>query len=115
MIARSGAKPIAVSPNVDSSTPPNVDAPASATAEDEPAAAFEAIMAIMATARIGPMDATPVRPKLLSLLFLVDADTPRPSARMNGTARGPVVAPLASKLMEAIAWPITATNTNTIP
>ena len=74
----------------------------------------DAVMHSAATAMIGPIEAMPVRPKLLSFPCFVDAETPRPKARMNGTARGPVVAPLASKLMEAILWPTNDTRTNTM-
>ena len=48
---------------------------------------------------IGPIEATPVNPKLSSLFPLTEEETPRPRESMNGTAKGPVVAPDESKLM----------------
>src|SRR5690606_6518702 len=55
------------------------------------------------TARIGPMDAKPIKPNFSPELSSSERNTeatPMPSARINGTAIGPVVTPPESKEME---------------
>ena len=70
----------------------------------------------MSTARIGPMEQSATRPKLSAFapLSLRMFDTPRPSARMNGTVIGPVVTPPESNAMERKFLSVNAASANTI-
>src|SRR5690606_8573844 len=59
-----------------------------------------AIIFIIITAMIAPVEAIATNPKLScsdALLSFLSAETPKASARINGTVKAPVVAPDASK------------------